>query len=241
MRAPEVYSPCGSVTGWPRPIGGRGCTSNTGSDLWPLLLDSLDPNDGALRPSGSGRSSPSGCPPRQATALRVSSRSGGRRTRPSMKTTTCSTPTGASPSRPPSGRPCLPRAQPGDGATPPPVDEHEALPGSGRASRLLPGQHLAGQQAVHTGRIRRADRRRPPLDFWGGTDPVRRIRSTGHWLSGDGGQSVPPVTAAVGAEALAAARVGDREHRDQQPERLAAFVERRETGDVSQLLVDPAS
>jgi hypothetical protein len=55
-----------------------------------------------------------------------------------------------------------------------------------------------------------------------------------------GGQSVPPVTAAVGAEAFAASCVGDRESRNQQPECFAAFVGRRETGDLSQLLVDPA-
>lgn len=52
---------------------------------------------------------------------------------------------------------------------------------------------------------------------------------------------MPPVTAVAGAEALAVPSVGDREHRDPEPERFAALVERRETSNLSQLLVYPAS
>lgn len=55
------------------------------------------------------------------------------------------------------------------------------------------------------------------------------------------GQPVPPVTTPVRAVVFATSSGGDREHRDQQSERLPAFVAGSEKGDLPQLIVDPTA
>ncbi len=106
MRVTERYNPSGSATSRPRPSCGRGCTPNRGapasgrccSTRWMRTTADFVRGDPK-------RSFPSRCPPRQATTHPASSHGVGRPTQPPTKTTTtCSTPTGASPSRLLSGR-----------------------------------------------------------------------------------------------------------------------------------------
>lgn len=161
MREMGKRSLYGSVTVRPRASCGRGCTPNTHALVCGRCCFTRWIRAMANSARGDlGKSSPSRCPPRQATTLPASSHSGGRPTRPSTKTTTCSTPTGASLSRLRSDRPGLASRPAGRPRSTPTIWP----PSTRRRSSPTAHRHVWGWSPQRP--VRRRWR------SWAGTDPA---------------------------------------------------------------------